>query len=116
MACWVDQNTPQNARIASVETGAVGWYCNRYLIDIVGLTTPQNARYTAKRDFSSWLEEKPDYIVVHPANTFPWEEVALLPPNGNPLRQCLSSREVESVSKLILEPDRRGFCGVTVGR
>lgn len=77
MAHWIDENTPQDARIAAVETGTIGWYSNRYLIDIVGLTTPQNARYTAHRDFSSWITEKPDYVVVHPTDPFPWEKVAL---------------------------------------
>lgn len=77
MAKWIEQNTPQNARLASVETGTIGWYCDRNLIDIVGLTTPQNARYTAKRDYSSWFAEQPDFIVVHPGNPFPWEKVAL---------------------------------------
>jgi hypothetical protein len=77
MAQWMDQNTPREARIASVETGTIGWYCDRNLIDIVGLTTPQNAHYTARHDFSSWITEKPDFIVVHSKLPFPWENVAL---------------------------------------
>lgn len=81
MAHWIDQNTPQNARIASVETGTIGWYCDRYLIDMVGITTPVNARYTAHRDYSSWISEKPDFIVVHPNDPFPWEKVALASPD-----------------------------------
>ncbi len=45
MARWIDTNTPQDSRIAAVETGTLGWYCDHYLIDIVGLTTPPpNAR------------------------------------------------------------------------
>ena len=77
LARWLSHNTAPDARIATAETGTIGWYCDRNLIDIVGLTTPQNATYTAHRDFSSWLAEDPDYIVVHPGNPFPWERVAL---------------------------------------
>jgi hypothetical protein len=77
---WLNEHTPPNATIASVETGTIGWYCDRNLIDIVGLTTPQNAHYTAKADFTSWFAEKPDYIVVHPTDPFTWELVALHSP------------------------------------
>jgi arabinofuranosyltransferase len=80
-ALWLDKNTPRDARIASVETGHIGWNCNRYIIDIVGLTSPQNAFYTAHRDFSSWLNARPDVIIVHPDNPFPWERVALRSPD-----------------------------------
>ena len=64
---WLDHNAAPDADIASVETGYIGWYCSRHLIDIIGLTTPQNAVYTAHRDFSSWFAARPDYIVVHAA-------------------------------------------------
>ncbi len=74
---WINQNTPKNAKIATVETGTIGWYCDRNIIDMVGLTTPKNARFTAKRDFAAWFAERPDFIVVHPNKPFPWEKVAL---------------------------------------
>jgi arabinofuranosyltransferase len=77
---WLAQNTPANARIAAAETGNLGWYCDRYIVDMVGLTTPRNAEFTAKGDFSSWLQDKPDYIVVHPDSPFRWEKVALASP------------------------------------
>jgi hypothetical protein len=78
---WLQLHTPPDARIASVETGTIGWHADRYLIDIVGLTTPVNGRYTAHRDFSSWISESPDYVVVHPDGRFPWDRVALSSPN-----------------------------------
>jgi arabinofuranosyltransferase len=81
LALWMNANTPSNARIASVETGTLGWYSDRYFIDLVGLTTPINARYTAHREFSAWLAERPDYVVVHPDNPFPWEKAALDSPD-----------------------------------
>jgi len=81
LASWLNQNAAQNATIATTETGTIGWYCNRNIIDMVGLTTPQNATFTAHRDFSSWFLENPDFVVVHPDIPFPWEKVALASPN-----------------------------------
>jgi hypothetical protein len=77
MARWITNHSSPDIKVATVETGTIGWYCDRYIIDIVGLTTPSNAHYTAKGDFSSWFQAKPDLIIVHPANPFPWEKIAL---------------------------------------
>lgn len=74
---WLNQNTPKDAVVATAETGTIGWHCDRNIIDLVGLTTPRNAHLTAKRDFVSWFSERPDFVVVHPANPFPWERVAM---------------------------------------
>ncbi|MCU1320508.1 MAG: hypothetical protein JWM43_157 [Acidobacteriaceae bacterium] len=73
---WLQQNTPATARVAAVEIGFLGWYSQRYLIDIVGLTTPKNAVHVAQRDLASWLhEDRPDYILLHDAS-WPWEQYA----------------------------------------
>jgi hypothetical protein len=80
-AKWLQQNTPPGTTIAAVETGTIGWYCDRNIIDIVGLTTPINAKYTEHRDFSSWIKESPDYVVSHSDLRFPWENVASADPN-----------------------------------
>jgi arabinofuranosyltransferase len=77
---WLSQHTPSNATVASVETGTLGWHCDRYIIDIVGLTTPVNSVYTAHRDFSSWFKARPDFVVVHPDGRFIWDRVALSSP------------------------------------
>ena len=56
------------------------WPPTNLIIDAVGLTTPKNAIYTEHRDFSSCLEERPDYVVIHLDNRFPWEAAALKSP------------------------------------
>ena len=76
MGRWMTQHTPVNSTIASSETGTIGWYCDRRIIDMVGLTTPANARYTAKADFNSWFKDRPDYVIVHETTPFPWELIA----------------------------------------
>jgi arabinofuranosyltransferase len=63
---WLDANTSKNAVVAAVEIGTIGWYSNRYIIDILGLTNHYNADYIAQKDVYSWLGRySPDYILVH---------------------------------------------------
>jgi Dolichyl-phosphate-mannose-protein mannosyltransferase len=37
---WVNANLPEDARIATYELGIVGFYGNRYMIDLAGIATP----------------------------------------------------------------------------
>jgi len=74
---WLDHNTRPEVKVAAVEIGLLGWSSERYLIDILGLTTPKNAEHIAKHDSVTWLnEDKPDYILVHTDTGWPWEESA----------------------------------------
>jgi hypothetical protein len=66
---WVENNTAPNASIAMVEIGAVGWYSNRKIIDILGLVNKYNADYIGKSDLYGWLSHyQPDYILRHDPN------------------------------------------------
>lgn len=63
---WLKANTPPNASVAMVEVGTVGWYADRRIIDILGLTNPYNADFIAKGDADSWpIHYQPDYILIH---------------------------------------------------
>jgi arabinofuranosyltransferase len=63
---WLKANTPQNAKVAAVEIGTVGWYSDRYIIDILGLVSPYNADFIGNRQFNKWVEiYQPDYILRH---------------------------------------------------
>ena len=63
---WIRNNTPSDNKIASVEIGNIGWYSDRYIIDILGLVNPLNAEFVGRNDFSKWFEYyKPDYILIH---------------------------------------------------
>jgi arabinofuranosyltransferase len=71
---WLLAHAPAGSRIATAETGQIGWDLqNYYVIDTVGLTTPANAVYTAHRQPERWLsEDHPDYAFVH-INPWRWE-------------------------------------------
>ena len=71
LARWVDAHSSPGAKIASVEIGTIGWYANRNVDDILGLTNPKNAGQLRRHDFHSWLEQdKPDFVVVHDSVAF----------------------------------------------
>lgn len=63
---WIKKNTPEDSKIAAVEIGTLGWYSDRYIIDILGLVNPLNADFIGQRQFSKWYDHyKPDFILVH---------------------------------------------------
>ncbi len=41
VSTWINRNIPGNARIEAAEIGTLGFYCNRYLMDSLGLTLPK---------------------------------------------------------------------------
>ena len=66
-AIFIEENCPLEASVATVEIGAIGWYCgDRLIYDILGLVTEDNAAAIARRDVESWLyRDNPDLILVH---------------------------------------------------
>jgi hypothetical protein len=66
IALWIRSHTPSDAKIAAAEIGHVGWFSDRYIIDILGLVSPPNADLIGQRKFDAWLQYfTPDYIIVH---------------------------------------------------
>ncbi len=101
LAAWLNQNSAPGARIEAVETGTLGFYCDRYIYDVMGLTTPKNAAHITHGDWHSWIaEDRPDYIVMHsPASA--WEQVAAQDPNYEP-----TSFDYDSILVLRRRPGR----------
>ncbi len=63
---WLRDNTAEDATVAMVEIGVVGWYSERKVIDILGLVNEYNANYIGRREFMNWfLHYQPDYILRH---------------------------------------------------
>lgn len=63
---WIKQNTDENAKVAAVEIGTIGWYSERPIIDILGLVSPINAKLIGEKKYSAWLDYyNPDYILAH---------------------------------------------------
>jgi len=63
---WMKDNLSKESKIATIEIGTIGWYSKLYIIDILGLTHPQNAKYIGEKRFTEWLNHfMPDYILIH---------------------------------------------------
>ena len=78
LALWLKRTTPEDSLIALHDIGVVGYFSNRSILDLVGLTNPEVSKYywdsRSKRLFSiderkvmDYLKEKkPDYLVILP--------------------------------------------------
>ena len=66
---WLNQNTPDSAIIATHDIGAIAFYGERKIIDMVGLVTPELITHIKDADYSDYLnnyllKQKVDYIVT----------------------------------------------------
>ncbi|MCH9646721.1 MAG: hypothetical protein K0U98_00705 [Deltaproteobacteria bacterium] len=63
---WLKDHAAGDAKLAAAEIGTLGWYSELYMIDILGLVTPENSRFIGERQFGAWLElHSPDYVLIH---------------------------------------------------
>lgn len=64
VAEWIRLETPPNALIALHEVGAVGYFCERRVIDTAGLVTPETLPYVREFRVPELLSaRRPDYYV-----------------------------------------------------
>ena len=92
LAHWIKNNTPDDSLIALHDIGVVGYYSERKMLDLVGLTNPEiRKHYVDKsgkkvlpfkdRKIIAYLKaKKPDYLVIFPE----WDRFfnLLVPPNN----------------------------------
>jgi hypothetical protein len=66
VATWMTKNIPANSTVAMDEIGVIGYYSHVQVIDILGLVSPDNAKFIGEREFTAWLTEyHPDYFLMH---------------------------------------------------
>lgn len=72
---WLKNSTPEDAVVATQDIGAMGYYSDRRIIDLVGLVTPEILPYVSGKGFTversrlvyQYLEKKrPDYLAIFP--------------------------------------------------
>lgn len=66
---WLKNNTPEYAVIAAHDVGAIAYYSQRKIVDMVGLVTPEIISHINDKDFSSFLnnyfaQNEVDYLVT----------------------------------------------------
>jgi hypothetical protein len=68
---WLQENTPEDARVGTLEIGILGYYSKRTIIDFAGLLQPLTARQlrpgSTYQEAASWAIEnyQPEYLVLH---------------------------------------------------
>lgn len=66
---WIRANTPNDATVAVMEVGIIGYYAERRMVDFLGLLRPEVARALGRRDiFWSISHYRPDYLVLTAVN------------------------------------------------
>ncbi len=62
---WLRRNTAEDATVASLEVGKIGWFSQREMVDYLGLLDSDANRHVRAGDFSWWAEHyQPDYWVT----------------------------------------------------
>lgn len=76
VGAWLNQNTPSDASVGTLEVGIIGYYARRRMIGFAGLIQPevtdQMGKETTYQDTARWATRQyhPDYLVLG-ANWFP---------------------------------------------
>jgi len=52
---WLDKNAPPDAKVAASDIGAVAWFSNREVVDLVGLVDPQAIKATRQGTLHDYL-------------------------------------------------------------
>ena len=70
---WIDNNLPADAHVAFHDAGAIGYYSNRRVTDILGLVTNGNARHANNGPGSRFerlerlpIQDRPTHIAYYP--------------------------------------------------
>lgn len=68
---WLEESSPPDAVIATNDIGAIGYFGNRYVIDTIGLVTPQIIpyikEYGPEEGVNKYIREKnPQYVALFP--------------------------------------------------
>lgn len=93
---WIKKNTPQNSIVAIHDIGAIGFYSERKIIDMVGLVTPELIDHLNDKNFSAFIK---DFLTknnaTHIAALKNWFEIV----NDNPLYVPINQFEILEIYK-----------------
>ena len=72
---WLASNTPSDALVGMMEVGVMGYYANRWIVDLLGLLQPEVAHALARGDILWAIPTYvPDYLAltaINPLFTYP---------------------------------------------
>jgi hypothetical protein len=67
-AVWIRDNTPADSRIAAHDIGALGYFSERAILDLAGLTSPDAIPILRDEEaLQAWIDrEQADYLMTFP--------------------------------------------------
>ena len=61
---WLSENSPPGSTVSFIEVGVIGYFSDRPVLDILGLTYPEAIKYIKEKALHKFIEEiKPNYYV-----------------------------------------------------
>jgi tetratricopeptide (TPR) repeat protein len=102
-AKWIKENTNENDVIATHDVGAIGFYSDRKIVDVVGLVTPELIKSINDKDYSEVITKyMKDKGVTYVAFMKEWCRVS----NQNPVFTSTSPNAGEVIEVYKFYPDR----------
>ena len=68
---WIEKNTPEDAQVAAVEIGYIGYYSNRRIVDPHGLLHRESLPFIKEEAWWWWYERFAPEVIVSKAWS-PW--------------------------------------------
>jgi arabinofuranosyltransferase len=72
---WLRANAPPGASVSYFEVGALGYFSDRTVIDMVGVVTPQLLPYVQRHDFANAFLARPGAFALYQPDRGPWMPV-----------------------------------------
>ncbi|HVR11163.1 MAG TPA: hypothetical protein VMW75_24180 [Thermoanaerobaculia bacterium] len=72
---WLRANAPPAASVSYYEVGALGYFSDRTVIDLVGIVTPELLPYVRRRDFAGAFLARPGAFALYHPDRGPWMPV-----------------------------------------
>ncbi|MCD2188443.1 hypothetical protein LN037_14945 [Actinomycetospora sp. SF1] len=111
-AQWIKGNTPPDAVVAVNDVGAVAWFSDRRVVDLVGLTTPGFARPALEGSGAMYEQlahlppdQRPTYFSI-------FDETELVPVGDLPKARILGAEPLTSFDLKSPERDAGPFGGI----
>ena len=102
-AKWINENTKPDEIIATHDVGAIGYYCERKLIDVAGLITPELISKINDNNYATIMTE---HLKKNGANYLLFQREWYRVVNQNPLFTSVNKDPVETIDVFKFYPDK----------
>jgi tetratricopeptide (TPR) repeat protein len=102
-ANWIKDNTKPDDVIATHDVGAIGFYCNRKIVDAAGLMNPELISKINDDNYASIMS---DFMKKNNVNYLAFQREWFRVVNQNPLYTSINKEPIEGLDVYKFEPDK----------